>query len=131
MNGREEKVRFIGIDTPETHKPGEPVHCFGPEATAFTRGQVEGKNVRLEADQLGDNRDRYDRLLRYVYLEDGKLLNQALISQGYAFAYTTFPFQKRPEFIQAHEEAKQAKRGLWAVCTPKDTGGRWQSNDLR
>src|SRR5262245_44273760 len=75
-SGSIEKVRLIGVDTPETHKPNTPVQCFGPEASAYTASQVAGKSVRLEADPTNSNRDRYGRLLRYVYLEDGTLLDQ-------------------------------------------------------
>ena len=64
MNGNKEKVRFIGVDTPETHKPNAPVQCYGPAASAFTKNVIGTKKVRLEADPLSTNRDRYDRLLR-------------------------------------------------------------------
>src|SRR6476661_3307680 len=71
MNGKTEKVRFIGIDTPETHKPNTPVQCYGPAAAAFTKNTIGSQRVRLVSDSLSTDRDRYDRLLRYVYLADG------------------------------------------------------------
>lgn len=128
MNGKQESVRMIGVDTPETHKPNTPVQCFGPQASDYTHKNLDGKTVRLEADPTNDNRDRYDRLLRYVYLEDGTLYQRRLITEGYGFAYTSFPFQKKDEFIQAQTEAQTAKRGLWTACQPKESGGRWQTN---
>lgn len=128
MNGVTETVRFIGVDTPETHKPNTPVQCFGPQASAFTTKTLAGSSVRLESDPTNDNRDRYDRLLRYVYTQNGTLLNLALIEQGYGFAYTSFPFQKKQEFAQAQTRAQSTKIGLWAACeTIELPGGRWQT----
>src|SRR5579862_2677792 len=74
MNGAVETIRFIGVDTPETHKPNTPVQCYGPDAAAYTKARISqfGK-VRLQADSRDTNRDRYGRLLRYVYLPDGTL----------------------------------------------------------
>ncbi|HKX72899.1 MAG TPA: thermonuclease family protein [Candidatus Saccharimonadales bacterium] len=127
MNGKHESVRMIGVDTPETHKPNTPVQCFGPEASDFTHKNLDGKNIRLEADPTNDNRDRYDRLLRYVYLEDGTLYQRRLIAEGYGFAYTSFPFQKKDDFIHAQTEAQTQKRGLWTACKTSESGGRWQT----
>jgi len=128
MDGALEKVRFIGVDTPETHKPGTPVQCYGPEASAFTTDRLQGKTVRLESDPTNSNRDRYDRLLRYVYSKEGMLVNKSLIEQGYGFAYTRFPFLKRNEFVGAETDAKESRRGLWASCTTFVSGGVYQTN---
>jgi micrococcal nuclease len=108
MNGQDETVRFIGVDTPETHKPNTPVQCWGPEATNYTTNLLKQYNnqVRLEADPINTNRDRYDRLLRYVYLADGTLLNSQLIKDGQGFAYTSFPFEKSNEFKVYGQNAK-------------------------
>jgi endonuclease YncB( thermonuclease family) len=66
MHGKTETIRLIGVDTPETHHPNKPVQCFGPEASDFTQlAELAGEYVRLEADMFSDNRDRYDRLLRF------------------------------------------------------------------
>jgi endonuclease YncB( thermonuclease family) len=131
MNGHTETVRFIGIDTPETHKPNTPVQCYGPEAAAYTKSMVEGKQVRLQADPLDTNRDRYGRLLRYIYLPDGSLLQDQLVSQGYAFAYTQFPFQKKDQMVAEEEAAKQAGKGLWTTCqVTVESNGRKQTNSL-
>jgi micrococcal nuclease len=130
MSGKTERVRLIGVDTPETKKPNAPVQCFGPQASDYTHKTLTGKSVRLEADPQDDNRDRYGRLLRYVYLQDGTLFDQSLIAQGYGFAYVSFPFSKKIEFTKAQEQAQSAKIGLWNACTPAESGERWQSNDL-
>ena len=131
MNGNKEKVRFIGVDTPETHKPNAPVQCYGPAASAFTKNVIGTKKVRLEADPLSTNRDRYDRLLRYVYLPDGTLVNERLIRDGYGFYYPYFPFKKSGQFEIAQNKARAENKGVWGNCTPKQTDkGGWLSNDL-
>lgn len=116
MNGRDERVRMIGVDTPETRDPRKPVQCFGKAATAFTKQLIGSSNVRLEADPDNTNRDRYNRLLRYVYLPDDTLVNAEIIRQGYGFAYTSFPFTKKESFKELEQEAKAANRGLWGEC---------------
>lgn len=116
LGGQNETVRLIGIDTPETHDPRKPVQCFGEAAAAHARELMEGRNVRLEADPTNSNRDKYNRLLRYVYLPDGQLVNAQLISDGYAFAYVVFPYTRLNEFRALEAQAQQANRGLWAGC---------------
>lgn len=125
MNGHIEKVRFIGVDTPETHKPNTPVQCFGPQAAAFTKSTIGSSRVRLVSDSLSTDRDRYDRLLRYVYLPDGTDVNEKLIQTGYAFYYPYFPFSKQAQFAADEQAAINDHKGLWAVChpTPTDQGG--------
>ena len=107
----DERVRLIGVDTPETKHPQKPVEHFGKEAYLFTKSMVEGKEVRLEYDQ--QRRDKYARLLAYVYLLDGAFLNAEIIKQGYGFAYTRFPFKYLEEFRQYEREARENKKGLW------------------
>lgn len=116
MNGTPEKVRLIGVDTPETHKPKTPVQCYGVIASDYTKSHTEHKNVRLESDPINQDRDRYGRLLRYVYLDDGTLWNAELVRLGYGRALTTFPFTKKEEFKAYEKEAKDNNRGLWASC---------------
>ena len=116
MNGSTETVRMIGLDTPETHRPETPVQCYGEAASESSKKLINGSKVRLQADPLNTNRDRYNRLLRYVYLADGTLVERNLISEGYGFAYTQFPFQKTDEFKAYETAAKTANKGLWAVC---------------
>jgi endonuclease YncB( thermonuclease family) len=131
MDSRTEKVRMIGVDTPETHKPNSPVECGGPEASDFSKKVLTGAEVRLESDPTNQNRDRYDRLLRYIYLADGRLFNLLLITEGYGTPYTSFPFQKKQEFIAAGVKAKLENKGVWAgVCTITDQNGRFKTNPL-
>jgi micrococcal nuclease len=111
LDGKE-RVRLIGVDTPETVHPNKPVERFGKDASAFTRRMAEGRRVRLEFDQ--ELRDRYDRTLAYVYLEDGTFLNAEIIRQGYGHAYTRFPFKYLEEFRAYEREARTNRRGLWA-----------------
>lgn len=132
MNGTPETIRFIGIDTPETHRPNTPVQCYGPAAAAYTQNRIKaaGGKVRLVSDSLSTNRDRYNRLLRYVYLPDGTNLDQELVAKGYAFAYVSFPFTKSDDFSRAQMNAQQQKLGLWGNCKPfQESTGRWQSNN--
>lgn len=118
MDGTQEKIRFIGVDTPETHDPRKAVQCFGQAASDYTKSRIGTQPVRLETDPLSTNRDRYNRLLRYVYLPDGTLLNADLIKNGYAFAYLGFPFTKQEEFHQLQTTARESNTGLWASCNP-------------
>lgn len=122
MYGESETIRLIGVDTPETHHPSKPVQCYGPEASDYTTGIAAGEYVRLEVDPLSDNRDRYDRLLRYVYLPDGEMLNLKLVSGGYGFAITSFEHTKMLDFVAAGESAKREKIGLWGSCEIDDSG---------
>ncbi len=129
MNGTAERIRFIGVDTPETHDPRKPVQCFGKAASKFTRDLIGDNPVRLETDPTNTNRDRYNRLLRYVYLPDGTLVNAEIIKQGYGFAYTSFPFTKSEEFSRYQSEARQAGLGLWSLCDPaQNEYGGYTSN---
>lgn len=131
MNGTVETIRMIGVDTPETHKPNSPVQCYGPAAAAYVKNLIGTQELRLEADAKSTNRDRYDRLLRYVYLADGRLVEKEVIRNGYGFAYTQFPFTKSDEFVLAEDEAKAGNKGLWGNCTVDiQSNGRKQTNDL-
>jgi len=131
MNGHIETIRFIGIDTPETHKPNTPVQCYGPEAAAYTKQIIGHQKIVLVSDPLTTDRDRYDRLLRYVYLTDGTNINQKLVREGYAFYYPYFPFTKAVDFSMEEESAISQHKGLWQHCkpTPTDSGG-YISNSL-
>ncbi|HSH31891.1 MAG TPA: thermonuclease family protein [Candidatus Saccharimonadales bacterium] len=116
LNGQTDIVRLIGLDTPETKDPRKPVQCFGKAATDKARELMAGGSVRLEADSSDSDRDKYKRLLRYAYLPDGTLVNAEMIKQGYAFAYTIFPFEKLDEFRELERQARQQNLGLWAGC---------------
>ncbi len=129
MNGSTETIRMIGIDTPETHRPNTPVQCFGPQAAEFTKQLIGPNKVRLQADSLDTNRDRYGRLLRYVYLPDGRMVERELITKGYGFAYTLFPFEKKEEFILLMNAAQATKKGLWESCEVKqESSGAYRTN---
>lgn len=122
--GRTYKLRYIGVDTPETKKPDTPVQPYGPEASAFNEQLVSGKTVYLEKDV--SETDRYGRLLRYVWIRDdaGNLImvNEELVRQGYARISTFPPDVKYAErFLALEREARQANRGLWALATPEPT----------
>jgi micrococcal nuclease len=106
-----ETIRLIGVDTPETVHPNRPVERFGKEASAFTRQALLNKTVYLAFDW--DLRDRYGRLLAYIYTADGDCFNAVLIRQGYGHAYTRYPFQFMEEFRALEQDARTAKRGLW------------------
>ena len=120
MNGTREKVRFIGVDTPETQDPRKTVQCYGSQASTFTRNLIGNNPVRLEADPTNQNRDRYGRLLRYVYLPDGRLVNSEIIREGYGFAYTSFPFQKLDDFRELQRQAQEIQ--LLKNTSEKDIG---------
>lgn len=120
MDGRDEKVRLIGINTPETVDPRRAVECFGKEASTRMKELAGGKIVKLEYDDTQSTRDAYNRLLAYVYLEDGQMLNRKMVAEGYAYEYTYMtPYTYQKEFRQLQTLAQSSERGLWA----KDTCG--------
>jgi len=113
VNGEEKSVRLIGVDTPEKNE------CFEKEATKRAKELMENKRIKLESDSSQDDKDKYDRLLRYIYLEDGTLVNKKLIEEGFGAEYTfktAYKFQT--EFKAAEKMAKEGKMGIWAdgVC---------------
>jgi micrococcal nuclease len=116
VGGRREKVRYIGVDTPETHHPTKPVQCFGRAASAFNARLVGGQRVRLVRDV--EERDRFGRLLAYVYRAgDSLFVNERLVRDGYARTLTIRPnthFASRFSVLQ--NVAKSARRGLWGRC---------------
>lgn len=124
IQGKEETVRFLGVDTPETKDPRRGVQCYGPQASDFTKYAVMGKAVRLVSDPTEDDRDTYGRLLRYVYLTDQSNLNSLLVVNGFAFAYERFPTVQMEKLKLLEDNAKQFKRGLWGTCevTIKNNG---------
>lgn len=115
IDGTKETLRLIGINTPETVDPRKPVECFGKEASNKAKEVLNGKSVILESDPIQGERDKYGRLLRYIFLEDGTNFNKLMIAEGYAYEYTyNFPYKYQEEFKQAEKEARENKRGLWA-----------------
>lgn len=131
MNGSTERIRMIGVDTPETHHPNKAVQCFGEKASEFTKNLISNKPVRLEADPTNTNRDRYNRLLRYVYLEDSTLVNAEIIKQGYGFAYIAFPFEKKDAFSAYQRTAREENKGLWNDCSVEKDGLYQSTNDAQ
>ena len=114
LGGSEEDVRYIGVDTPETVKPGEPVQCFGKRASGFNHRLVEGERVRLVFDE--ERRDVYGRLLAYVYLGD-RFVNADLVRLGLARTLTIPPNDRfAGRFKRLEIAAARAGRGLWGAC---------------
>jgi micrococcal nuclease len=119
IGGRDERVRMVGIDTPETKRPDTPVECFGPEATAYTAGMLPpGTEVRIERDVVG--RDDYGRLLGYVHLAgtSGAFVNLEVVRNGFALPLTIAPNDTyAAEFAAAARQAEARDVGLWAACS--------------
>jgi len=118
IGGHRERVRLIGIDTPETKKPNTPVQCYGPEATAFTKSLLpKDTALHLERDVVA--RDDFGRMLAYVYLaDDGKFVNMTIVRQGFARPLTIRPNDAHAgEFVDAARTAEREHIGLWARCT--------------
>lgn len=114
IDGTEEDLRYIGVDTPETVKPGSPVECFGPQASDRNHELVEGRSVRLEFDR--ELRDDYGRLLAYVYVGK-RFINGELVAGGFARTLEIEPNTARAGLLNRLEaEAGSAGRGLWAAC---------------
>ena len=106
------RVRLLGVDTPETKHPDRPVEPLGLEASEFVRNLVDGQRVRLEFDR--ERRDRYGRTLAFVYIGE-LMLNEEIVRAGYSRAETQYPFSslKKKLLLEAEEEARTARRGLW------------------
>lgn len=122
MNGVDETVRLLGINTPETVDPRRPVECFGKESSERLKEIAKGEIVRLEYDQSQSYRDAYNRLLAYVYLEDEQMINRKMIAEGYAYEYTYMtPYKYQKEFRELQQFARSSGKGLWSDET---CGGR-------
>lgn len=119
IDGKKETVRLIGINTPETVDPRRPVECFGKEASNKAKELLEGKKVRIETEASQGERDKYGRLLAYVFREDGLFANNYMVAEGYAYEYTyRLPYKYQAEFKAAQQVAEKSGKGLWApgVC---------------
>ncbi len=119
IDGRRQKVRLIGMDTPEVVDPRKVVQCFGREASAQAHKLLEGQAVRLEYDVQVGERDKYDRLLGYVFLPDGSNYAEKMIRDGYAHEYTyqSQVYKYQADFKAAEAEAQSAGRGFWSSTT--------------
>ena len=118
IEGVVEKIRLIGVDTPEVFGGEE---CYGKESSEYTRERLTGKTVYIESDNSQENRDKYDRLLRYIVINNGpnnaSNFNRELIIQGIAIEYTyDKPYKFQDEFRSAQADAKTQQRGLWGAC---------------
>jgi micrococcal nuclease len=125
VSGRavDERVRFIGVDTPETKKPGSPVECYGAEASARTAGLLPpGTPIMVHRD--AEPRDDYGRLLGYVYrTSDGLFVNETLLAEGFASKLSIRPNDRlAARFAAVEADARQAGLGLWASCFTDPTG---------
>jgi micrococcal nuclease len=117
INGKNETIRIIGIDTPEVVDTRKSVECFGREASEFANSIFENnKTVLLESDETQGERDRYQRLLKYVWIDYGNLdFGKLMIENGFASEYTyNTPYKYQQEYKQAELAAQNAKKGLWA-----------------
>ncbi|MBE2194906.1 MAG: thermonuclease family protein [Anaerolinea sp.] len=120
LDGSDKRVRFIGMNTPESVAPDRPQECFGKEASKRAEELLSGKTVLLEVDQSQDQVDQYGRLLRFVWFEDGRLFNMQMIAEGYAYEYTyqSFnPHKYQAQLRTAQRDAERENRGLWSPNT--------------
>jgi micrococcal nuclease len=113
-----QKVRMLGIDTPETVDPRKSVQCFGLEASKKTKELLEKHAVTLKTDPTQGVFDKYHRVLAYVYRDDGLFVNKYLLENGYAHEYTyNIPYEKQREFKDFQSLAREGKIGLWGnIC---------------
>ncbi len=132
-----ERVRMLGIDTPEKFESSKldrdaqrsgsdkkTIKKLGELSSQYTKKLIDGKRVVLVPEPNHEDKDKYGRLLRYVYLEDGTFVNKKIVEDGYANAYRRFELSKLDEFIKAEEEARENRRGLWG-----DVGGLQQLDE--
>lgn len=118
IDGKVERLRLIGLDTPETKDPRKPVQCFGKEASGQAAKILSGQTVLLEEDASQDTWDKYDRLLRYVWLPDGKLYNLEMIIGGFAHEYTyETPYKYQAVFKKEEAAARERGWGFWAATS--------------
>lgn len=117
INAKKERVRLIGMDTPEAVDHGKPIQCFGPESQDEAKKVLNGQQIRLEPDSSQGEKDKYQRSLYYIFLADGTNFNELMIRKGFAREYTyktAYKYQK--EFKLAQQEAQKEKLGLWSSC---------------
>ena len=121
FDGHTEKVRLVGIDSPELQDERQAYRDAAYAARNYARSQLGGETVTLEAEPRQGDRDSYGRLLRYVILSDGTNVNEDLVRKGYARVYDKFQFTLKPRFKTAEAEAKREKLGVWTLPP-----GRWR-----
>lgn len=121
-DGKKQTIRLIGINTPETVDPRKPVECYGKEASSAMKELVGDRFVKVLSDSTQGDRDKYNRLLRYVYRDDGVFVNKYMITEGFAYEYTyDTPYEFQKEFREAQKKAETLEKGLWAdgICGGK------------
>jgi len=113
-DGTATTVRLIGVDAPETVHPEKPVEFYGKQASAFLKNLLKGESVYVEVPAAPSDRDKYDRLLAYLYRSpDGLFVNLEIVRQGYGHAYTEFPFEHLELFRHYEKVARESEKGLW------------------
>lgn len=114
LDGKKERIRLLLVDTPEVNVSDKPPQPFGPEATEFAEQVLSGKEVRLEFD--GPERDKYDRMLAYLWIGDS-LFNQMLLEEGLARVAYVYdpPYKYYDDLVAAQEKAKLEKKGIWSI----------------
>lgn len=119
VRGNKESVRLLGIDAPESVDPRKPVQCFAHEAADKMKSLVAGKSVILIDDATQGNRDKYRRLLRYVYLPDAAhtFVNGEMVKQGYALSYRYYPTKMLEKLNSLEKNAREKELGLWHACS--------------
>ena len=126
------RIRLWGVDTPETEHSQRGQMYFGAEASAFTREKAMGQKVTVTLEPNRKARDKYQRLLAYIYLPDGKMLNEELIRWGYGYADTRFEHVLMSRFRELEKDARREKRGLWAGVQPEQMPGWYnQRNEAK
>lgn len=115
-----ERIRLVGLDTPElnTRKKTKGPECFAQEAKNYLMKKIFDKEVLVVTDDINTKRDKFGRLLGYVYLKKN-LINAELIQHGFASAFTVFPFTKKSEFVDLQEKAQKNHVGMWQACDVK------------
>ena len=119
MAGKNERLRLVGMDTPEVVDPRKPVQCYGREASAEGHTLLENQWVRLEYDPIAGTYDKYGRMLAYVFRLDGLFYNEFMIAHGYAHEYTykSQHYKYQAEFKSAETSAKKESAGFWSSST--------------
>lgn len=116
-NNKEVKARLLGIDTPETVHPTKPLQFYGKEASNFVKSTLHyNKNIKIEFDE--DKEDYFGRLLVYIWLDKDTMLNYLLVRNGFATAYTKYPFKYKESFVIAENRANKEKIGIWGKYLP-------------
>lgn len=114
LNGKTETIRLLGIDSPEIHDPRTGVQCYGFAAKQFANNALLGKQIKLVPDPTQQDRDKYQRLLRYIFTPEGTNFNLTMVSEGYATEFTYInPYIYSDQFKAAQTAAMSAKKGLW------------------